>query len=276
MRIVQAVHSEDFKTYQTEKIRNRFLLDDLKAVDKANFVYSHYDRMITGLVTPVKGKVVLGNYDILRSDYFLERREMGIINVGGKGSITADGKQYELEKFDGLYLGKGVKEILFSSADGAQPAVFYVLSTPAHTSYPTTLVTGNEVFSAKMGDLETANERTIRRYIHKDGIQSCQLVMGLTVLSKGSVWNTIPPHTHERRMEVYFYFDVEEDQRVFHLMGEPTETRHILVANHEAVLSPTWSIHAGSGTKAYSFIWGMGGENLDYADMDAVAVKDLK
>lgn len=276
MRIVQAVHSDDFKSYQTEKIRERFLLDDLKVTDKANFVYSHYDRMITGLITPVKQTVVLDSYEILRADYFLERREMGIINVGGTGKIIADGQTYQMDKLDGLYLGKGVKEVSFVSVDSSQPAVFYILSTPAHTSYPTTHVKNKDVFSAQLGALETANERTIMRYIHRDGIQSCQLVMGLTILSTGSVWNTIPPHVHERRMEVYFYFDVEEDQRVFHYMGEPTETRHILVANHEAVLSPTWSIHAGSGTKAYSFIWGMGGENLDYADMDAVSVKELR
>lgn len=276
MKIIQAVHSEDFKTYQTSKIRERFLLDDLKAKDKANFVYSHYDRMVTGLITPEKQTVDLGNYDILRAEYFLERREMGIINVGGEGTIVADGTTYDLAKLDGLYLGKGVKEVSFATKVASNPATFYILSAPAHQSYPTTFVTNKEVFSAKLGAVETANERTIMRYIHKDGIQSCQLVMGLTILSTGSVWNTIPPHTHDRRMEVYFYFDVEEDQIVMHYMGEPTETRHIVVSNHEAVLSPTWSIHAGSGTKSYSFIWGMAGENLDYADMDTFSVKELR
>ena len=276
MKIIQAVHSDDFKTYQTDKIRERFLLDDLKERDKANFVYSHYDRMVTGLITPEKQTVALGNYDILRADYFLERREMGIINVGGQGEIIADGKTYSMAKLDGLYLGKGVKEVSFASKDANNPAVYYILSAPAHAVHPTTYVQNSEVFSAKLGSVETANERTIMRYIHKDGIQSCQLVMGLTILSTGSVWNTIPPHTHDRRMEVYFYFDVDNDHRVFHYMGEPQETRHIIVANHEAVLSPTWSIHAGSGTKNYSFIWGMAGENLDYADMDTIAVKDIK
>jgi 4-deoxy-L-threo-5-hexosulose-uronate ketol-isomerase len=276
MKIIEAVHSEDFKSYQTDKIRERFLLDGLKEKDKANFVYSHYDRMVTGLITPQKQTVTLGNFDILRSEYFLERREMGIINVGGEGEIIADGTSYQLAKLDALYLGKGVKEVSFSSKDVSNPAVYYILSAPAHKTYSTSYVQNKDVFSAKLGALETANERTIMRYIHKDGIQSCQLVMGLTILSVGSVWNTIPPHTHDRRMEVYFYFDVEEEQRVFHYMGEPTETRHIVVANHEAVLSPTWSIHAGSGTKNYSFIWGMAGENLDYADMDLIAVKNLK
>jgi len=276
MKIIQAVHSEDFISYNTAKIRERFLLDKLKEKDKANFVYAHYDRMVTGIIHPADQEVVLGTYDILRADYFLERREMGVINVGGKGTITADGQSYDLNKLDALYLGKGVKEVTFSSANAAEPAVFYALSAPAHQTYPSTYLAHADAFSAQLGSLETANERKIVRYIHKDGIQSCQLVMGLTLLSNGSVWNTIPPHTHDRRMEVYFYFDVEEEHRVFHYMGEPQETRHIVVGNHEAVLSPTWSIHAGSGTKNYSFIWGMAGENLDYADMDVIAVKDVK
>ena len=276
MKIIQSVHSEDFKTYQTDKIRERFLLDGLKEANKANFVYAHYDRMVTGLITPTTQVVTLGNYDILRADFFLERREMGVINVGGAGNIQVDGQSYELAKMDCLYMGKGVKEVKFSSKDANDPAIFYALSAPAHQTYPTSFLKHADAFSAQLGSLETANERKIVRYIHKDGIQSCQLVMGLTILSIGSVWNTIPPHTHDRRMEVYFYFDVDAEHRVFHYMGEPQETRHIIVANHEAVLSPTWSIHAGSGTKNYSFIWGMAGENLDYADMDTIAVKDIK
>ncbi|MES2418214.1 MAG: 5-dehydro-4-deoxy-D-glucuronate isomerase [Bacteroidota bacterium] len=276
MKIIQAVHADDFKTYGTDKIRDRFLLDGLKEANKANFVYAHYDRMVTGLITPTTETVTLGTYDILRADYFLERREMGIINVGGTGSIEADGKSYDLAKMDCLYMGKGVKTVKFSSKNANEPAVFYALSAPAHQVFPTTYLQQADAFSAQMGSLETANDRKIIRYIHKDGIQSCQLVMGLTILSTGSVWNTMPAHTHDRRMEVYFYFDVANDQRVFHYMGEPQETRHIVVANHEAVLSPTWSIHAGSGTKNYSFIWGMAGENLDYADMDIIAVKDIK
>jgi len=276
MNIIEAVHSDDFKHYQTDKIRERFLLNGLKEADKANFVYAHYDRMITGLIHPVKTTIRLETYPILRADYFLERREMGIINVGGEGSIVADGEAYDLAKLDCLYIGKGIKDVQFSSKHAADPAIFYVLSAPAHQAYPTAFAKHADVFSAQLGSLETANERKIARYIHKDGIQSCQLVMGLTILSPGSVWNTIPPHTHDRRMEVYFYFDVDEEHRVFHYMGEPQETRHILVANHEAVLSPSWSIHAGSGTKNYSFIWGMAGENQDYADMDTFGVKELK
>lgn len=276
MKIIQSVHSDDFKTYQTDKIRERFLLDGLKEANKANFVYAHYDRMVTGLITPTTQTVALGNYDILRANFFLERREMGIINVGGVGKIEADGVSYQLDKMDCLYMGKGVEEVKFSSNIANDPAIFYALSAPAHQTHPTTFLKHQDAFSANLGSLETANERKIVRYIHKEGIQSCQLVMGLTLLSPGSVWNTIPPHTHDRRMEVYFYFDVDAEHRVFHYMGQPQETRHIIVANHEAVLSPTWSIHAGSGTKNYSFIWGMAGENLDYADMDSIAVKDIK
>ena len=276
MRAIQAVHSEDFKHYDTEKIRSRFLLDDLKAINKANFVYAHYDRMITGIIHPGNEQITLGNYDILRSEFFLERREMGIINVGAQGRIEVDGVRYDLEKLDALYLGKGVKDVVFSSTETEDPAIFYALSAPAHQSLPVTHLKHADAFSMTLGSLETSNERRIVRYIHKDGIQSCQLVMGLTILSVGSIWNTIPPHTHDRRMEVYFYFDVDADQRVFHYMGEPQETRHIVVGNHEAVLSPPWSIHAGAGTKNYSFIWGMAGENKDYADMDTIPVTEIK
>ncbi|MDB5021969.1 MAG: 5-keto-4-deoxyuronate isomerase [Pedobacter sp.] len=276
MRTIQAVHSEDFKQYDTNKIRARFLLSDLKYLNQANFVYSHYDRMITGLVHPGLSVITLGNYDILRSEYFLERREMGIINVGGPGQIEAEGALYNLNKLDALYLGKGVKSVTFKSENDAEPALFYTLSAPAHESKPTTFLAHQDAFSMMLGSLENANERKIVRYIHKDGIQSCQLVMGLTILSNGSIWNTVPPHTHDRRMEVYFYFDLDNDERVLHLMGEPEETRHILVGNHEAVLSPPWSIHAGAGTKNYSFIWGMAGENIDYADMDAISITEIR
>lgn len=276
MKVLHAVHPDDFKTYDTEKIRSRFLLTDLKEENKANFAYTHYDRMIVGLVHPVAETVVLGNYSNLRADYFLERREIGIINVGGPGSIEADGKIVEVNKLDALYLGKGVKEVKFKSEDAANPAVFYCLSTPAHQAYPVTLLVHADAVSTELGSLNTANERRIIKYIHRDGIQSSQLVMGLTILANGSVWNTMPAHTHDRRMEAYFYFDVAADQRVFHLMGQPQETRHVLMGNHDAIVSPPWSIHSGSGTQNYSFIWGMGGENLDYADMDPVAIQDIR
>lgn len=276
MRKIQAVHSEDFKQYDTAKIRARFLLDNLKIRNEASFVYSHYDRMITGLIYPGRSAISLGNYEDLRSDYFLERREMGIINVGGSGLIEADGTVYQLNRLDALYLGKGIKSVSFKSMNDEDSANFYALSAPAHQTFPVAYVRHEDVFSTKLGSLETSNEREIFRYIHKDGIQSCQLVMGLTMLANGSVWNTIPPHTHDRRMEVYFYFDLDEDQRVFHYMGEPQETRHIVVNNHEAVLSPPWSIHAGAGTKNYSFIWGMAGENIDYSDMDTIPVTEIR
>jgi 4-deoxy-L-threo-5-hexosulose-uronate ketol-isomerase len=276
MKVLHAVHPDDFKQYDTEKIRSRFLLTDLKEENKANFAYTHYDRMIVGLVHPVAETVILDNYSNLRADYFLERREIGIINVGGAGVIVADGVSFEVNKLDALYLGKGVKEVTFKSTDAADPAVFYCLSTPAHQAYPVTLLVHADAISTELGSLSTANERRIIKYIHRDGIQSSQLVMGLTILANGSVWNTMPAHTHDRRMEAYFYFDVAADQRVFHLMGQPQETRHVLMGNHDAIVSPPWSIHSGSGTQNYSFIWGMGGENLDYADMDPVAIQDIR
>lgn len=276
MRAIHAVHPDDFKAYSTETIRSRFLLEDLAQEGKLNFVYTHYDRMIVGIAIPTGAPLELGNYPNLRADYFLERREMGIINVGGEGSVTADGKEYNLSKLDCLYLGKGVKQVSFASKNTNQPAVFYILSSPAHATHPTTLLTKDQSESATLGSLETSNNRTIYRYIHKNGIQSCQLVMGLTILEPGSVWNTIPPHTHDRRMEVYFYFDVPENQVVFHYMGEPTETRHIIMKNYNAVVSPPWSIHAGGATSNYGFIWGMAGENLEYGDMDGLTLNELR
>lgn len=265
----------EVKSMATAGLREAFLLQDLFVSDKASFVYSHYDRMITGGILPVTGAVSLQTYEPLKSSFFLERREMGIINVGGDGTVTADGETYKLSKLDCLYLGRGTKDIVFSSTDGGQPARFFVLSAPAHQAYPTRLMTSSEATPVALGSTETANERTIYKYIHEDGIKSCQLVMGLTVLKPGSVWNTMPAHTHNRRMEVYLYFDVKEEHRVFHLMGQPSETRHLVVANGEAILSAPWSIHSGCGTSNYSFIWGMAGENQAFTDMDAVAIKDL-
>jgi 4-deoxy-L-threo-5-hexosulose-uronate ketol-isomerase len=276
MKVINSVHPEDFKSYSTKLIRERFLLDGLGQQDKINFVYTHYDRMIVGMAIPVESNIDLPNFPNLRSEYFLERREMGIINVGGEGTITVDNKKYSLSKLDCLYVGRGSKEVTFSSADPGKPASYYILSAPAHAIHPVTLLKKQEAQGGGMGGAETANKRTIYRYIHKDGIQSCQLVMGLTILEPGSVWNTIPAHTHDRRMEAYFYFDVPEGQVVFHYMGEPQETRHIIMKNHEAVVSPPWSIHAGSGTSNYGFIWGMAGENLEYTDMDVVQLNDLK
>jgi 4-deoxy-L-threo-5-hexosulose-uronate ketol-isomerase len=228
--------------------------------------------MIVGIANPTDKQIQLENYPNLRAEYFLERREIGIINVAGKGTVTADGETYQLQKLDCLYIGKGIKRVTFSSDDPDGPAVFYLLSAPAHASHPTRLMTNDEAIKVNTGDASTANLRTINKYIHLEGIKSSQLVMGLTILHNGSVWNTMPPHVHDRRMEAYFYFDVPGGNRVFHYMGEAQETRHVLVNNYEAVVSPPWSIHAGSGTASYSFIWGMAGENLDYTDMDTVPV----
>jgi 4-deoxy-L-threo-5-hexosulose-uronate ketol-isomerase len=276
MKILHSVHPDDFRKYDTSAVRDHFLLQNLGQDNQSNFVYTHYDRMVVGIVKPVGQALVLDNYNNLRSDYFLERREMGIINVGGEGKIIVDGKSFSLQKLDCLYVGKGAKKVEFAATTAQQPAVFFVLSAPAHAVFPTTLMSSDSAAKVDLGTTQTANQRTIYKYIHKDGIKSCQLVMGLTTLHAGSVWNTMPAHTHDRRMEIYFYFDVADDQRVFHYMGQPTETRHILIGNHEAVVSPPWSIHAGSGTSNYSFIWGMAGENMEFTDMDAVQIKDLR
>lgn len=267
---------EETKRMDTQELRKNFLIEKGIQDDKLKLVYSHYDRLIIGGAKPVVQKLPLENKPELRADYFLERRELGIINVGGAGLVEADGKSFNLARLDCLYLGKGTKEVVFSSKDFMHPAVFYLLSAPAHAAYPNTKYTKEQASPAVMGDPPSANKRTIYKYIHQKGIQSCQLVMGLTVLENGSVWNTMPAHTHTRRTEVYFYFDVPNNERVFHFMGEPEETRHILVPNYGAVISPPWSIHAGCGTASYAFIWGMAGENTDYADMDKVAVSELK
>jgi 4-deoxy-L-threo-5-hexosulose-uronate ketol-isomerase len=260
----------------TAELREAFLCGELVKKDEAGYVYSHYERLIIAGIQPVNQALALENHPELRSGFFLERRELGIINVGGNGTVMADGIDYSLEKLCCLYLGKGTKEVSFKSAGKSNPAVFFLLSSPAHQSHPNIKMTKEEASPVALGEAATANQRTIYKYIHADGIKSCQLVMGLTVLNNGSVWNTMPAHTHTRRSEVYFYFDMPEQHRVFHFMGEPAETRHLLVANNEAVISPPWGIHSGSGTTHYSFIWGMAGENLVFTDMDAVAIRDLK
>jgi len=244
--------------------------------DQIKLVYSHFDRVIVGGVKPLSASVALPNEAELRADYFLQRRELGIINVGGAGIVEADGVKYELNKLDALYLGMGTKSVSFSSNSAASPADFFLMSTTAHHQYPNVKMTKEEASPVNLGETATANKRTIYKYIHQDGIQSCQLVMGLTVLSEGSVWNSVPPHTHTRRMEVYFYFDLPEQHRVFHLMGEPQETRHIVMANHEAVISAPWSVHCGPGTTNYGFIWAMAGENYTFTDMDPVAIAEMR
>lgn len=260
----------------TEELRENFLIEQMVVDDAIRLTYSHYDRVIIGGAKPVHQTLALTTHPELRADYFLERRELGVINVGGDGSIVADGTEYALRKLDCLYLGKGTKDVQFKSGDAAEPAVFYLLSAPAHQSFPVQKCSREEALPTTVGDALTSNRRTIYKYIHAEGIKSSQLVMGLTILEEGSVWNTMPAHVHSRRMEAYFYFDVRPGQRVMHFMGEPQQTRHLVVANYEAIISPPWSIHSGCGTAAYGFIWGMAGENYTYTDMDAVAIEDLK
>ncbi len=266
----------EVKGMDTAALRENFHVGELMQDDQLKLVYSHYDRVIIGGAKPVTQSLVLPNEAELRAAYFLERRELGIINTGGVGTVVADGITYTLNKLDALYLGKGTKEVSFQTTDAASPAVFFLLSAPAHHAYPNRSMTKEEASPVKLGEVATSNQRTIYKYIHQEGIQSCQLVMGLTVLNEGSVWNSVPPHTHTRRMEVYFYFDVPEQHRVFHFMGQPTETRHILMANQEAVISPPWSMHFGAGSSNYGFIWGMAGENYTFTDMDPVAIAEIR
>jgi 4-deoxy-L-threo-5-hexosulose-uronate ketol-isomerase len=276
LKVLHSVHNTDFKNYDTSLIRERFLIDHIVLKDTINCVYTHYDRMIIGAANPVTRQLELENHVNLKAEYFLERREIGIINVAGDGMVTAGDQSFNLKKFDCLYIGKGVKNVTFSSENPDMPAVFYLLSAPAHASYPTRLMPMEEAAKVDAGSAATANLRTINKYIHADGIKSCQLVMGLTTLQPGSVWNTMPAHTHDRRMEAYFYFDLPVGQKIIHFMGEGNETRHIAMNNYEAVVSPPWSIHSGCGTHNYNFIWGMAGENMDYTDMDPISITDLR
>jgi 4-deoxy-L-threo-5-hexosulose-uronate ketol-isomerase len=267
---------KEVKGMSTEELRGAFLTDPLMQPDSIRLVYTHYDRVIIGGACPVRKKLALDTHPELRADFFLQRREIGIINVGGNGKVYADDKPYTVGRLECLYAGKGVRQIAFESDDPASPAKFYCLSAPAHAEHPVQFLPREKAMPVKTGSAATSNARTIYKYIHAEGIRSCQLVMGLTILETGSVWNTMPAHTHTRRMEAYFYFDVPEGQRVFHFMGEPQETRHLLVADGQAIVSPPWSIHSGCGTSNYAFIWGMAGENYTYTDMDAVSIPDLR
>lgn len=272
-----AIGPQESKTLDTAGLRKNFLIEKLFDADQIHFVYTHYDRYMAGGAMPVSGKIKLDTIpELLKEEYFLSRRELGIINVGGKGSVEVDGTVYELDYKEALYIGKGNKEIFFSSADAQKPAKFYMNSTPAHRSFPTKKVTKETAIKKELGTLETANHRTINQMLLNTVLETCQLQMGMTELQPGSVWNTMPAHTHDRRMEVYFYFEVPQEQSVCHFMGQPDETRHIWMQNDQAVISPPWSIHSGAGTSNYTFIWGMAGENLDYDDMDKVAINDLK
>ncbi|WP_338359385.1 5-dehydro-4-deoxy-D-glucuronate isomerase [Yeosuana marina] len=266
----------EVKEFNTEQLRSEFLVQSILKSDTINLVYSHYDRFITGGVVPLRKAIVLESIDPLKANYFLERRELGIINIGESGTVSIDGTNYDLEHKEALYVGKGNKNIVFSSKSEEHPAKFYLNSTPAHKAYPTKKIGIDDVEVIELGSAETANARTLRKYIVNSVVDVCQLQMGMTTIKTGSSWNTMPAHVHDRRMEVYFYFEIPEDQAVCHFMGEPTETRHVWLSNNEAVISPPWSIHAGSGTSAYSFIWGMAGENLDYGDMDVCKINELR
>jgi len=263
-----ASHPIDFKSYDTDKIRKEFLIEKIFDTDEIFLVYSLYDRYMVGGAMPVNRSLVLESADDLKSGYFLERREMGIINVGGKGIIETSEGNYELDYKEALYLGKEIKEVVFTSADPHKPSRFYINSAPAHHKYPSKKVTLSDAEVAVLGTPGESNHRSINKLLVNSVLSTCQMQMGMTELKPGSVWNTMPVHTHNRRMEAYFYFEIPEKQAVCHFMGDPDETRHIWMRNEQAVLSPSWSIHSAAGTSNYTFIWGMAGENLDYSDMD--------
>ena len=276
MEVRYANHPKDSQKYDTTELRANYLQEKIFEEDQICLTYSHIDRIIFGGAMPVNKEIALDAADELRADYFLQRREMGAINVGGKGAVILDGVRYEIDKYEGLYIGMGVRKISFSSQDKNNPAKFYINSVPAHKSYPIVKIDRSKAITAELGSQENMNKRTIYKFIHPEVCKSCQLAMGVTMLMEGNSWNSMPCHTHERRMEVYFYFDLPEEQRVFHLMGKPQETRHIVMANDQAVISPSWSIHSGVGTSNYTFIWGMCGENQEFDDMDNIKIKDLK
>ncbi|WP_145859913.1 5-dehydro-4-deoxy-D-glucuronate isomerase [Pedobacter suwonensis] len=267
---------KEVKQMDTAALRDNFLIENVFEVNQVNLTLSHFDRYIVGGAMPVDQKIALPNPDDLKANYFLERRELGIINVGGKAIVTADGETYELDYKEALYIGKGTKEVFFETATPGEAAKLYINSAPAHHSYPTKKVSKAEAEIVELGTPETANHRIINKLLVNSVLPTCQLQMGMTELKSGSVWNTMPAHTHDRRMEAYFYFEVPNGQSVCHFMGQPQETRHIWMQNDQAVISPNWSIHSGAGTTNYTFIWGMAGENLDYGDMDHCAITELK
>ncbi|MFC0558276.1 5-dehydro-4-deoxy-D-glucuronate isomerase [Halalkalibacter alkalisediminis] len=276
MEIRYAANPVDSKQYTTEKLRSEFLIESLFESGKINMVYSHHDRVIVGGAIPTSQALKLDAGDALKTDFFLARREIGIVNIGPKGKVIVDGEEFELNKRDCLYVGLGKKEVTFHSEDAANPARFYLVSSPAHKEYPTKVLPIADAEPTKLGSDSESNNRTIYKYIHDGGLQSCQLMMGMTLLEPNNMWNTMPAHVHDRRMEVYLYFDMDEESRVFHFMGEPSETRHLVVKNEDAIISPPWSIHSGVGTKNYTFIWAMAGENYTFTDMDFVKMEDLK
>lgn len=276
MEVRDAANAKDVKYYTTDRLREEFHISNLFTKDVVKMVYSHIDRIIVLGIYPVENELSLEAGKELAAEYFLQRRELGCINIGGKGEIVIDGEVYEMNPRDGIYVGRGHKDIIFRSVDPVAPAKFYATSCPAHTEYPIRRIDITKARKVPCGSVEDCNKRVINQYIHPEVMQSCQLSMGLTQLEVGSNWNTMPSHTHARRMEVYFYLDMGENDAVFHMMGEPNETRHIIMHNEEAVISPSWSIHSGVGTKNYSFIWAMCGENQEFTDMDHIQTKDLR
>jgi 4-deoxy-L-threo-5-hexosulose-uronate ketol-isomerase len=276
MEIRYAEHPDGAKHYDTKTMREHFLFENVFVKDEISLCYTHVDRMVFGGACPAEKALRLEGGKDFGSEVFLDRRELGIICIAGNGKISAGGTEYAMKKGDGLYVGKGIKEIVFSAADKKDPPKFYLASAPAHASYPVVFIPIEKANPRKLGEAATVNVRTIYQYVHPAVCQSCQLVMGMTVLEEGSVWNTMPCHTHERRMEVYLYFDIKPGAAVFHINGQPQETRHIVMNNEQAVISPSWSIHSGVGTAAYTFIWAMAGENQTFDDMDNVLTPDLK
>jgi len=271
-----AAHPEDARQYDTTRLRRDFLLERLFVADEVNMVYSMYDRMVVGGAMPVAESLPLEAIDPLKAPFFTTRREVGVYNVGGSGRVTVGDQVFPLHYKEALYIGRGDRQVVFSSDDATQPALFYFNATTAHQSYPCRVVTKQDAVVAHMGSLEMSNERHINKMLVNQVLPTCQLQMGMTELAPGSVWNTMPAHVHSRRMEVYFYFELPQDQAVCHFMGEPQETRHLWLHNHQAVLSPEWSIHSAAATHNYTFIWGMGGENLDYGDQDFSLITDLR
>lgn len=276
MDIRQPIHSAHAKQLDTAGLREQFLIEEMFQAGQLNLTYSHIDRIVVGGAVPTDRALELEGGKALGVDYFLERRELGVINIGEPGVILVDGETFEIGTREALYVGKGAKEVKFSSISPQKPARFYINSAPAHHAYPTRKITREQAAPETLGNQENCNVRTINKYLHPSVLPTCQLSMGLTELAPGSLWNTMPCHTHERRMEVYLYFNMQDDNVVFHYMGEPQETRHIVIRNEQAVISPSWSIHSGVGTAAYTFIWSMVGENQTFHDMDHVAMSDLK
>jgi len=275
MNVRYTIGKNEYQRMTTDELRDAFLVDLFEA-GKLNLLYCEVERAIVGAAVPTIGSLKLEAGKELAADFFCQRREVGVLNIGGAGTVTVDGTEYKMDNLDGLYVGRRSKEIIFDSVRGEEPARFYLISYPAHTDYPTMQAKKADANVIELGSMEDSNKRTIYQYIHENGIKSCQLVMGFTALEPGSVWNTMPCHTHERRTEVYMYFGLDDASRVFHMMGPGDETRHIVVSNEQAVISPMWSIHSGCGTKAYTFCWGMGGENQRFDDMDHIAIGDLK